>query len=104
MCVSAAQVNVTFSHAQVETTGCFSGSCDAQSADFLSSGAIHLEDSQSWLFDGVTVSHVGGYGFWVNLGCSDNVLVSVPVHCAGSIQLLAQDALSVACNLAAACV
>ncbi len=69
------QVNITFSHADVETAGCFASSCNAQSADFLTTAAIHLEDAQGWLFDGVTVSHAGGYAVWINLGCTGNILV-----------------------------
>lgn len=65
---------VTLSHAMMDVSDCFSGTCDAQSADFLSSAAVHFEDSKGVVLDGVTISHTGGYGVWFNKGCSDNSL------------------------------
>ena len=52
--------NITFMHSAVETTSCFSGPCDGQSADFLQTATIHLTGAKSWSFDSVTVTHTGG--------------------------------------------
>ena len=34
--------NIDFRHAAVDVSDCFSGSCDAQSADFLTTAAVHF--------------------------------------------------------------
>jgi hypothetical protein len=80
------QVNITFSHADVESASCYDSSCNAQSADFLTTAAINLNAAHNWTLEGVTISHVGGYGFWSATACSNVLLVCVCVY------LLSQNA------------
>jgi len=58
----------------VETTTCLKGACDGQSATFLTTAALHLNNTNEVSFINVEISHVGGYALWLESGCTNNLI------------------------------
>jgi sialate O-acetylesterase len=69
-------LNITFAHSAVETTSCFAGGCNGQSADFLQTAAIHLEHAHGWQFHSCTIAHTGGNGLELGIGTKECTLSS----------------------------
>jgi len=63
-----------FSHTLVDTTTCLKGNCDGQSATFLTTAALHLNNANKVSFIHVEISHVGGYALWLESGCTNNLI------------------------------
>ena len=67
--------NLVVEGAAVDMSDCLSGSCDGQSASFLSTAAVRVASAVNVAFEGITVRGVGGYGVWFSTAC-DNVTLS----------------------------
>ena len=63
--------NLTLEHAEVDVGTCFATACDGQSAAFLETAAVHVKYASRVAFDHVTIAHVGGYGWWADVGTHD---------------------------------
>ncbi|XP_065836538.1 uncharacterized protein [Oscarella lobularis] len=63
-------MNINFMYSAVDTSVCFAGRCDDQSASFLTTATINLQCARYWTLDGVTLAHTGGYALWINGGSS----------------------------------
>lgn len=86
--------NVVFQHAAAEFGSCLRGDCSSQSAAFLTTAALHWQNSTNITLSNVTVKHTGGYGVWFDAGTVGAVLshslvedvgagavrIGVPVH------------------------
>jgi len=66
--------DITFVYTIVELPACYSGTCDGQSADFLTTATIHLRGASRIQLNNVTVAHTGGYGYWAEEGTFNNVV------------------------------
>jgi len=66
--------NLSFAYAAADFSTCLSGTCDAQSASFLTSAALHFEGARDVQLKNLNVSHVDGYAVWVGNG-SRNVVM-----------------------------
>ena len=66
--------HVNFSFASADFKACLSGACDAQSASFLETAALHFEESSDIMLSHVGVNHVDGNGIWVGSGNRNFVL------------------------------
>lgn len=67
--------NIIFEHAAVDYQACYTGgTCDGQSADFLTTAALHWTQSSQIYLTNVTIRHVGGYGVWFAQGSQDCLL------------------------------
>ena len=66
--------NINFSFAAADFSACIGGTCDAQSASFLTTAAVHFENASGVQLTGVDVSHVDGNAVWVGAG-SRNVAI-----------------------------
>ena len=60
--------NVNFSYAAADFAACLAGTCDAQSAAFLETAALHFENATALRLQNVGISHVDGNGVWVGAG------------------------------------
>lgn len=60
--------NVNFSYAAADFSACLTGTCDAQSAAFLETAALHFENASGLQLQNVGISHVDGNGVWVGAG------------------------------------
>ena len=71
--------NLTLSHTSVETQSCFitrptsvtAAGCHGQSANFLTSGLVHLRHASGWAFEECSIRHSGGYAVWFEQGATD---------------------------------
>ena len=50
------------------------GTCDSQSANFLTDAAIHLTNVSGVTLHNITVQHTGGYAVWFDVGSRDSQL------------------------------
>jgi hypothetical protein len=50
------------------------GTCDDQSASFLTTATLHWQHSSSISLSNVTVQHVGGYAIWADEGSHDMLI------------------------------
>ena len=76
--------NVIFEYSAAEMAGCFAGSCDGQSAAFLTTAAIHLENAHGYRIEHSTLQHLGGYAVWLGPGCVNSSLASSHVADTGA--------------------
>jgi hypothetical protein len=67
--------NVSFMYGGIDMSSCLSGTCSAQSGDFLTDAAVHLNGARNWVLSGVVVGHVGSYGVWFDMGTSNSTLM-----------------------------
>ena len=51
--------NIAFEYSAVETALCFSSGCDGQSADFLSTAAVHRTYASGIVFENCVFAHTG---------------------------------------------
>ncbi|XP_065175180.1 uncharacterized protein LOC135805110 [Sycon ciliatum] len=77
-------VGLTFAHAAADYSTCFAGECSDQSANFLTTAAIRMEFASNCEITMCDVAHVGGYGVWLDQGCSNNTLSYVEVYDVGA--------------------
>eukprot|EP01079_Euglenida_sp_SAG-EU17-18_P002842 gene2843-3441_t len=81
---SVSFTGVTFEKSAAETDACLSGGCDAQSADMLTTAAIHLTNTSGWLFSNCTIRGSGGYGLWFGAGSYGNILSKSVITSSGA--------------------
>eukprot|EP01147_Barroeca_monosierra_P007413 gene7413-525_t len=65
---------LTFKYSETELSSCFAGSCDGQSAEFLTTAAIHLSGAKGIKFDKLTLEHLGSYAVWFASGVFNSSL------------------------------
>eukprot|EP00041_Stephanoeca_diplocostata_P021703 m.510180 g.510180 ORF g.510180 m.510180 type:complete len:748 (-) comp21889_c0_seq42:33-2276(-) len=76
--------NLVFQHSAVETDKCFSGGCDGQSADFLTTAAVHLTHASNIVFENCAFTHTGGYAVWLSVGTTASTVEGCAISDVGS--------------------
>jgi hypothetical protein len=76
--------NITFEHSSVEVDSCIQGTCDGQSAAFLTTSSVHLRFAQNIQFDQCSFVHTGGYAVWMDVGTSGSSVTNSAFHDLGA--------------------
>eukprot|EP00730_Choanoeca_flexa_P000495 TRINITY_DN10220_c0_g1_i1.p1 TRINITY_DN10220_c0_g1~~TRINITY_DN10220_c0_g1_i1.p1 ORF type:complete len:489 (+),score=95.45 TRINITY_DN10220_c0_g1_i1:406-1872(+) len=64
--------NMRIEHTAVETEPCFHTSCDEQSAAFLETATIHVQNASHIHLQSLNITNVGGYAVWFNKGTTNS--------------------------------
>ena len=68
---NVAMSDVAIEHTAADLTTCLAGTCDAQSADYLSTAGVHYQYSNNVTLTNVNITHTGGYALWFDKGSTD---------------------------------